>query len=268
MQPTSKPVIPPLTPREQSQWGEVVETKDGSFTIRNPTIDECYHCFQGAKFEARCLYVEASGILTHFERPTAQSENQRTVTVLDVGLGLGYNAIATVEAWLDAENPPDLTIVSLEIVGSLVQALASGIAPWQSNWTPAQLGASQCLKNICENRWLGSMRHPKSGALFTWEVYVGDAANAPVPDSVKYQFVWQDPFSPGKGPALWDEAWFRRLSKECAADCRLMTFSVARLLKDALAASGWQWKKIKGPAPGKRKWTTATWPGDGMPLQH
>lgn len=251
----------PPKPRPKSQWGDIVETLDGSLTIRNPDIDECYHCFQGALFEARSLYVKSSGILERFLNP-ADNLAPSDIMVLDVGLGLGYNAIATVEAWLIAPSPPDLSIVSLEIEGSLVEAFASGEAPWQDNWQPDLKSASACLKKSSDNSWLGSLKHPTSEAILSWEVYVGDAANSPIPSkSQKYQFVWQDPFSPGKGPALWNEHWFRRLAETCEIGCRLMTFSVARQVKNGLEGSGWQWKRIKGPPPGKRHWLSATWPG-------
>lgn len=241
-----------------SPWGVVVQTKDGSYTIRNPEIDECYHCFQGALFEARFLYLELSGLQNRLLLPAQDSAD--TINLLDVGLGLGYNALSSIDAWLKAPDPPHLRVTSLEILASLVDVLVTGEAPWQSNWTEDFLKGATCLKKNPDGSFNGTLAHSNGRSTLEWYVLVGDAAQLPLPTYPGgYHYIWQDPFSPGKGPDMWSQSWFNRVAGAAAPGCRLMTFSVARMVKDNLANSGWMWKKIKGPKPGKRQWTEATW---------
>src|SRR4051812_41230934 len=97
--------------------GALLTTDDGSLSLLHPDHGEAYHSRLGATAEARLLYIESSGILGAFaaSRPTR---------VLDVGLGLGYNARETLQAWADAPAAGELFIQSLEINPALVAALA------------------------------------------------------------------------------------------------------------------------------------------------
>src|SRR4051812_14403400 len=96
--------------------GPTLRTDDGSLSLVHPTHGEAYHSRLGATAEARLLYVESSGIKAAFAA-------QRPVAVLDVGLGLGYNARETLQAWAQTPRPGALSLLSLEIDPDLVRAL-------------------------------------------------------------------------------------------------------------------------------------------------
>ena len=101
-----------------------------------------------------------------------------------------------------------------------------------------------------------SLRHQKSQATCKWQVIIGDGIATPLPDQ-HFDFIWQDAFSPKKNPDLWSEEWFRKLMKASTENAVLMTYSVARVVKDGLEGAGWHYAKIK--APGKKKhWLKAT----------
>ena len=235
--------------------GEVVNTADGSLTLCHPEHGECYHSEAGAMAEARLLYVVSSGLAALWERGAA------TISVLDVGLGLGLNAIATLSAWHGASGPGPLTINSLEINSDLVVALASGVAPWQANWPPHQIDFCLSLRPDGPGHYCANITHPNNKASATWRIIVGNAATAallPAPEAKGYSHIWQDPFSPEKNPPLWSDVWFGRM-RDCAAPgCVLMTYSVAGPVRRALAAGGWQWQKIPALLPAKREWLRAT----------
>jgi tRNA 5-methylaminomethyl-2-thiouridine biosynthesis bifunctional protein len=94
-------------------------------------------------------------------------------------------------------------------------------------------------------------------------VYIGDALSlrtlGPGRDEFAgFDFVWQDPFSPQKNPTMWSAEWFARVREVSATGCTLMTYSVARAVRDALAASGWSVAKIPTSIRMKRHWLRAT----------
>lgn len=231
------------------ELGEIVVTADGSLTLKHPEHGENYHSHLGAHQEARDLYINGSGFV-------AALENSQPLGVLDVGLGLGYNALITIESWLLAKRPPDIFLLSLEINPALVAALASGQAPWQKDWAPGWIDNSRKLQKL-GTEWVATFSHP-SGTKLRWQVIVGDALKAELSSPTGgFDFIWQDAFSPTKNPTLWSAEWFQKLAKSSHAGTVLVTYSVARMVKDALSASGWRWEKIPGVVT-KKHWLKAT----------
>lgn len=242
---------------DQKSWtdelGLPVETADGSFTLKHPDHGEDYHSKLGAIYEARSLYVERSGILKALEDRTSD-----LIAVLDVGLGLGYNVMATLDAWYQASNPPDLYILSLEINPELVRALTSGEAPWMANWSDTWRRWCQGLRFASSSRVEGEIIHPKNGAKATWRIAIGDAkqVDLSIAGGVRYNYIWQDAFSPQKNPTLWGSEWFTKVKAVAAPNAVLMTYSVARMVKDGLTGAGWHYERIPGPAQ-KKHWLKA-----------
>ena len=235
--------------------GTPVTTADGSLTMIHPEHGETYHTQAGAMAEARLLYVESSGLAALWQ------EGPQCIAVLDVGLGLGLNAVATLTAWNEASNPGPLVIHSLEINRELVEALASGAAPWQEHWSPGITHFCAQLRLKAPHLYRAKIAHQSAAATATWQIHIHDAATTevpPPPDASGYTHVWQDPFSPEKNPPLWQAAWFSRVLATASPRCVLMTYSVAGPVRRALAAAGWSWRKLPALLPGKREWLTAT----------
>ena len=230
-------------------FGELVMTRDGSFTIRDGTLDELYHSEDGALYEAENLYVGSSGIF-------ASGDASCCARILDVGLGLGYNAMMTLEAWLYNQSSQDVKILSLEHNSFLVKSLSSGTGPWQRSWPRHWLDWCRSLRYLDEVS-LEATIELESGRTAIWHIHVGNACEFSNPFTQGFQFIWQDPFSPGKAPELWSEQWFNHLRNNSIPDCRLMTYSVARQVRDNLAAAGWNWEKINTPGT-KKHWLKAT----------
>jgi tRNA U34 5-methylaminomethyl-2-thiouridine-forming methyltransferase MnmC len=206
----------------------------------------------GALTEARHLYVVASGILGEFEQGNC-------VRVLDVGLGLGYNALATVDAWLQSGAKAHLQILSLENDEALFHALRSGDAAWQTGWDPFWIRAMKGLRRKSDNIWHGAIQGPGGGRL-DWRVMLGDARSdaslSLIQSSGPHDYVWQDPFSPKKNPGMWTADWFSAVALAVGCDGCLMTYSVARKVRDALEVSGWRVEKIPTTSH-KKNWLRA-----------
>ncbi len=232
-----------------SNLGSVVKTDDGSLTVMHPDHGECYHSQGGAEKEALGLYIEKSGIKDFWH-------SSGTSHVLDVGLGLGYNAISTITAWHDCLPEGEHFITSLEINPDLVSALVTGNAPWQENWSAAQKSFCQAL-SPAGNNYHAIFNHPK-GRL-TWEILIGPAQSVLPGNLLSITHVWQDPFSPEKNPDMWGESWFQTVSSMAAPSATLMTYSVAGKVRRALQQTGWDVERIPTTIPNKKQWLKATY---------
>jgi tRNA U34 5-methylaminomethyl-2-thiouridine-forming methyltransferase MnmC len=238
---------------------ELVVTQDGSMTMRHPEYDEEFHSIKGARFEADSLYMEASG----FRSRLMISEASDTLDVLDVGLGLGYNALMTLECWMQGGGLQDLNLVSLEHTPELVRSLADPLCGWKQGWPDEWKTWSQRLHKIAgTDNWTADFEHPHSGKKMNWLVLVGDARAADL-SAYTFHYIWQDAFSPKKNPELWSIAWFEKLRAASHPTVQLVTYSVARLVRDHLEAASWIQERVKTPqarngeGSGKKQWLLA-----------
>ena len=104
----------------------ILKTQDNSLTLVHPQHQESYHSNFGASFETNSLYIEGSQIETFMK------SSHSWVNILDVGLGLGYNACASLE--LAYSHNHKINLLSLENDYNLFQELISGKARWMKNW--------------------------------------------------------------------------------------------------------------------------------------
>jgi tRNA U34 5-methylaminomethyl-2-thiouridine-forming methyltransferase MnmC len=238
---------------------ELVVTQDGTITLRHPVYGEEFHSIKGARFEADSLYMEASG----FRSRLAATESAETIGILDVGLGLGYNALMTMECWMQGRGTQDLNLVSLEHTPELVASLAAVSCSWKEGWSDAWKVWSQSLQKKAEtDEWTTTLEHPRTGKKLTWLVLVGDARRADL-SPWTFHYIWQDAFSPRKNPELWSVEWFEKLRAVCHPTAQLVTYSVARLVRDHLEAASWTQERVKTPqakngeGSGKKQWLLA-----------
>ena len=226
-----------------------VPTKDGSFTIRHPVYEEEFHSKHGARFESEVLYMRVSGFYDQL-----QGEESH-IDVLDVGLGLGYNALMTLETWFASPGTSSVAMLSLEHTEALVEAMKADDTAWKEGWSDDWKTWSSAIEKVGQNNWQTSFTHPRSGKTFRWVVSIGDGAVADL-SGFAFSYIWQDAFSPKKNPELWTTDWFAKLNQYSAPQVCLVTYSVARQVRDNLEATGWAHEKI--PAGGqKRQWLKA-----------
>lgn len=233
-----------------------VQTADGSYSLKDPQTGETYHSLAGALSEARNLYVLASG----FDKKLAEQKVFEPIKVLDIGLGLGYNALSTIDAFLNQTtdvstfNKKRLSLTSLEINRDLLEVFLTGKGPWQCNWQSLWCDTVASLKAVSENQWLFDDESLR------WSIHLKDFSKdgEDLPDD-NFDFIWQDPFSPKKAPHLWSASWFEKLYVATKPNGVLMTYSVASSVRAALKESGWLAEKIPGLGH-KRSWLFARKP--------
>jgi tRNA U34 5-methylaminomethyl-2-thiouridine-forming methyltransferase MnmC len=217
----------------------LIKTEDHSYTVLDHSTQEAYHSQGGANLEALSLYIESSSFKTKL--------TEKSLAVLDLGLGLGYNALNTIQTWTDHPQAKDLLLVSLENNALLVKDLLEGSAPWTTNWPDSW---KQILKIAQKTNfgYLVHLTHPLKKSALIWKILIDNALisiQKLQKESVELDFIWQDAFSPQKCPELWSFEWFKDLRALSIKETELLTYSVARIVKDNLEKTGWDWQKIK-----------------------
>ena len=197
----------------------VVTTTSGARAIRCTTTDEVMHPGVGPLAEADALYARQARVA---ERLAAGP-----LTVFDVGLGAGTNALAARAIAEAAGAGGPLTIVSFEHdLGALTLALDHP-ADFALDGEPGV--AARALLD----------HHHHTSARTTWHLRHGDLLPALAVERERADVVFWDPFSPKTNPTLWTVAAFTSARARAAPGCTLFTYSASTATRVALLLAGW-----------------------------
>lgn len=197
---------------------ELVKTDDDSFTIRSEEYDENYHSLSGALEESEKKYYEPCKI-------------KPSMTILDIGFGLGYNAAMAIH------KTKDITIVSLEKDKKVLDMVQSIKVPDYFKETYDII--KQAARDLEYNKDDIHIR-----------IILGDATKTIKQLDIKFDAVFQDPFSPPKNPELWTEEFFKDVKRLMKPDAILATYSCARIVRENLKKAGFIVED--GPIIGRR----------------
>ena len=215
-------------------------TADGSPSLWSEEFAEAFHCGQGALAEARAKFV-APAQLERFPAGTR-------VRVVDLGVGLGYNSAALLEAacdrglrlqWWGLEQDPR----------PLGLALAD--PDYRALWRPQTLTLLQELHS--GGRWA----NPAAGEGI-W--CLGDARQQ-LPQlqmalGGRCDLILHDAFSPGRCPQLWSLEFLAGLAALLQPQGRLLTYCAAAAVRQGLLAAGLQLASFADPSG--RAWSLGT----------
>lgn len=194
-------------------------TEDGTYTLYINEYGENTHDYHGAYEEAFFKHI----------LPMLDSQanrGKRSLNLLDVGFGLGYNILATLS---EAEKRGlFVKIVSLEkekAIGSLLSEISFGDH------------RDLLYASVLEAFNTGAAK----GDFFEIEVLLGEAR-----DSIKrlkeegllFDGIYQDAHSPGKNSELWSVEWFSTLANLLSENSFLTTYSSAVHVRSALIEAG------------------------------
>lgn len=253
----------------QPHW---VNTQDGSLTLYEPNTGEHYHNLIGAYTEAYHQYVLPSGCFPELEsehlqqrlwnlpRPVINSE--QPLVIVDVCFGLGYNTFAFLQTWLTQlilnpqGVPRTIQVLAFETDVNLVRVLPQILdQPCLDTLNDLKVlfehnDYYQTLQNAGRIRLectLGKGLAGFSGVLPTlvFELRAQDFRPGLLACSDwEAHLVFYDPFSPKKAPELWEPQHFVQAAKVLHRhQGRLLTYSLARVVKDGLTTAGFQWCK-------------------------
>ena len=229
---------------EGGNWRDLGElqafpTADGSFSLHSARFGEAFHNSAGALNEARAKFV-APAELDRFA-------SGQPLRILDVCLGLGYNT-AAVLAGLPT-SAPAVRWWGLELDRRPLE-IALAQPSFQALWPDA------VLHKLAAIRDQGGWSSPGDEGLQLW----GDARRKlpTIPETVHFDLILHDAFSPQRCPELWSEEFLGALAKRLAPGGRLLTYSRAAAIRGSLKRAGLELRSLR-PAPGERVgWSSGT----------
>lgn len=223
----------------------LITTGDGSATLFLDEYEQAMHSTSGAYEEAMMKHVIPSRIL---------EKKKEALSVLDVGFGLGYNILALITAMSIGMVHTAVNIISLE--------KDKGFSGYMES-VKFNDRRDRIYEKIKEAYAAGSAEFE----CFKLDIIFGDAR-----DSIKkirgirFDAVFQDPFSPAKNPELWSVEYFRQLAEIMEKEAILTTYSSADHIRAAMIEAGFI--VGKGPSVGqKREGTLASLSGVITPLE-
>lgn len=208
---------------------EVVTTPSGALVIRDRITGELMHSTTGPLVEPPRLYIEPSRLRERLSQP----ESNDPLTLLDVGLGAGSNAIHAFHVAQSLKSSARrLSILSFD---RSLAALELALEPAHRSAFALDGEAYFAARALFTH---GAYENER----ISWRLYLGDlvaslrALALDVPSSA--DIVYWDPFSPRKNPEAWTLAAFSALRPLCRATVTLHTYSRATQVRTALLLAG------------------------------
>lgn len=214
----------------------LITTSDGSQTILNEQLGSTYHSRHGALTESNHVFID-NGL-----RRIIQN-GKRNVSILEMGLGTGLNALLTSKIALESD-------IRISYHGLELFPVPMKI------WADYQLPSALCndrpyFETIHEARWNESVsvndrfqltKHRTSLLQFEPEQ--------------KFDLIYFDAFEPETQPELWTQDVFEKLFSMMYAGGILTTYCCKGQVRRNMLAAGFMVEKVPGP-PGKREMIVA-----------
>lgn len=208
---------------------ELRTTSDGSHTIYNSLVDECYHSVHGAVAESEHIFLR-SGFC----------EIRKTeIAVFEVGFGTGLNALLTLEEASHRGTRVHYTAVERYPIGpDLYEQLNYGSTPQERD----------IFLQLHRAEW---EREVLLGGCFSLKKMEADFTQ--IEFSERFDLVYFDAFSPERQPEMWSEELFARLYNAMNEGGVLVTYCAKGVVRRTMQAVGFRVERIAGPTGGKRE---------------
>lgn len=212
---------------------EIMDTADGSHTVRNKELGVTYHSTHGALHESMHVFIDAG--LRYV------SELFQEISIVEVGFGTGLNTLLTYNESLKRDiaihyRAAEKFPVEKEIVDLL-------------NYADTDPG--NVFHSLHELDWNTVHRISDSFRFEKIEVDIREYK----PDG-QIHLVYYDAFAPGTSPEMWEEEIFKRIYQAMVPGGCLVTFCAKGSIKRLLKTCGFKVEALVGP-PGKREMTRA-----------
>lgn len=214
---------------------EIIQTNDGSTTIRLPEWDESYHSKHGAIQEAYHVFINNGLCL----------KEKQTISILEIGFGTGLNCFIT---YLESKKDNQI----IDYVGVEAYPVEMDEA-MQMNY-PNEIDASQVaiFKKMHKYHWEQTNALSGNFTLTKRKQFFQD-----IQDEAAFDLIYFDAFGFRVQPELWSEAIFAAMFKALRPNGILVTYACRTSIKNAMLSAGFSVEKLPG-APGKREMLRAT----------
>jgi tRNA U34 5-methylaminomethyl-2-thiouridine-forming methyltransferase MnmC len=206
----------------------IVNTKDGSNTVYNQDIDECYHSTFGAISESMHIFIKNG--LEQLSLPE--------IKVFEIGFGTGLNAfLAAIFAQTKSIKINYYTIEKYPLDSNTINNL---------NYFK-HLSYQDIYNALHLAEWNKMVQLSPFFKIYklNQDLIHFDFEQIESPDIVFF-----DAFSPSKQPEMWQPEIFEKIYKILNFNGILLTYTAAGIVKNALRKAGFHVKRLQGP-PGK-----------------
>ena len=211
---------------------------------RSPEFGDLYHPRQGALAQARQVFLAGNAL-------PARWRGREQFVVLETGFGLGNNFLATWQAWRDdPERSARLHFISIE---------ARPLSRHDLDSEPRDEALAP-LASLLVGAWppLTCNLHRLSFESGRVELLLafGDVGDWLPQLVASVDAFFLDGFAPARNPQMWEPRLFKAMARIAAPDATAATWSVARTVREGLAAAGFEVESVPGSG-GKREITVA-----------
>ena len=210
---------------------EIIITDDGSTTIRIPDWNENYHSTHGAIQEAKHVFIKNGLDLL---------QNQKSISILEIGFGTGLNAFITFLETLDKEK--------VNYVGVEAYPISSEEIAQMNYVTELQATQYQVVFDKMHSCDWESQQHITEKFILTKRKQFFQDIN----DKEQYDLIYFDAFGFPLQPELWSEVIFKKMFDALLPNGVLVTYACRTSIKNAMLSVGFSIEKLPG-APGKRE---------------
>jgi tRNA U34 5-methylaminomethyl-2-thiouridine-forming methyltransferase MnmC len=210
---------------------KLVITNDGSHSIFNPIINECYHSKHGAIVEAEHVFI----------RNGFSALNKEKLNILEVGFGTGLNALLTYQK--AEQKLIEVNYQTMELYPVNKENYM------QLNFTDLIGLKHEKLLNLHSCTW--EVKH-KISSYFT--LTKNHTSLEKFNTDLQFDIIYFDAFSPEKQPELWNKHIFKKMHGFLKDDGFLVTYCAKGVVKRTMKAVGFEVIVLDGP-PGKRQMT-------------
>jgi len=219
---------------------ELIEilTKDGSYSLRSVFFKENFHSLSGALEETKIKFIAPSDL---------QRFKEKSVNVLDICFGLGYNSASLLNELIKQKSY--LNLYALEIDKKPLEYSLRNES-YLKLWAPK-------IKTIFESLYRKDYFEDQS---FKCSLLWGDAREKIniIPSSIKFDLIYLDGFSPQKCPQLWTMEFLSKVTEKLNSQGYLITYSSSAAVRKTLRNLGLEIFSIKQGFKNRASWSQGT----------
>lgn len=219
---------------------KIIETKDGSHSLLNESLNETYHSTHGAVQESIHVFIQ-NGLNFWIEK-----NKSKELAILEVGFGTGLNALLTLKESI--EQKIKIRYTSLEafpVESSLVRQLNyPSLVPFDSS--------EEKFYALHQCEWNKEVAITPDFVLEKQEAKLQEIDLG----TKKYDLVYFDAFAPAKQPEMWDISVLDKVANSLKENGVFVTYCAQGQLKRNLKSLQLQVESLPGP-PGKREMVRA-----------